>query len=257
MADCKPVCSPTVSGSKLSRNDEGEAIDSTMFKQLIGSLMYLNATRPDIMFSVSVVSRFMENPKETHYVAAKRILRYLRGTTDLGIHYKRQGKTDLTSYCDSDYAGDQDDRKSTSGYVFLLSSGAISWSSRKQPIVTLSTTEAEFVAAAYCVCQGIWIKRILEELGVKLEESLSILCDNSSAIKLSKNPVMHGRSKHIDVRFLFLRNLCKEGIIELKYCTTEEQLADVLTKALKKESFMRIRSNLGMCSLKEIISTAK
>jgi hypothetical protein len=151
-----------------------------------------------------MIARFMEHPLETHMVAAKRILRYIRGTSEYGVLYKRGRQAELTAYTDSDYGGDIDDRKSTSGYIFMLGSGAVSWSSRKQPIVTLSTTEAEFIAAAYCVCQGIWIKRILESIGLKQQQCLEVFCDNSSTIKLSKNHVLHGRSKHIDIRFHFL-----------------------------------------------------
>ncbi|KAF2282711.1 hypothetical protein GH714_043687 [Hevea brasiliensis] len=147
--------------------------------------------------------------------AAKRALRYLKGTVNYGIHYKKGGDGELLAFTDSDYAGDMEDRKSTSGYVFLMNSSAVSWCSKKQPIVTLSTTEAEFVAAAVCACQGVWIKRILKELGQFDGGCTTVMCDNSSTIKLSKNPVMHGRSKHIDVRFHFLRNLTKEGVIEL------------------------------------------
>ena len=165
--------------------------------------MYLTATRPDIMHAVSLISRFMECPKEIHLLAAKRIFRYLQGTANYGLFYKKGEKSDLFGFTDSDYAGDLDDRKSTSGYVFMLGSGAVSWSSKKQPIVTLSTTEAEFVAATACACQAIWLKKILEELHFKQEGAIAIYCDSSSAIKLSKNPVLHGRSKHIDVKFHF------------------------------------------------------
>ena len=166
--------------------------------------MYLIATRPDMMFVVSLISRYMENPTELHLLAAKRVLRYLKGTTEFGIFYKKRGDDELAAYTDSDYAGDLEDRKSTSGYVFLLSSRAVSWSTRKQPVVSLSTTEAEFIVAASCACQAVWLKRVLGKLSQNQGKSTTIRCDNSSAIKLSKNPVMHGRSKHIDVRFHFL-----------------------------------------------------
>lgn len=132
-----------------------------------------------------------------HLLAAKRILRYLQGTRDFGLVYKKSEKSNLLGYTDSDYAGDRDDRKSTSGYAFMFGSGAISWSAKKQPIVTLSTTEAEFVAATACSCQAIWLRRILEELTFKQTEATKIFCDNNSAIQLSKNPVLHGRSKHM------------------------------------------------------------
>ncbi|CAI0405434.1 unnamed protein product [Linum tenue] len=206
------------------------------------------------MYSVCLLSRFMESPTRQHQLAAKRVLRYLKGTTKSGIWYKRLGgESRLLGYTDSDYAGDVDDRRSTSGYVFFLAGGAISWASKKQPVVTLSTTEAEFIAAAYCVAHCVWLKRILESLGwnSSSEGCTTILCDNSSAIKLSKNPVLHGRSKHIDVRYHFIRDLAKEGVIELEHCSTYEQVADIMTKPLKLESFQLLRSKLGLCDLAE------
>jgi hypothetical protein len=242
------VCSPIVTGTKLSKNDKSDEVDPTQFKQMVGSLMYLTATRPDLMFAVNLIARFMEHPVETHLMAAKRIMRYIRGTIDLGIWYKKGNQAELIAYSDSDYGGDVDDRKSTSGYVFMLGSGAVSWSSRKQPIVTLSTTEAEFIAAAHCVCQGIWLKRILECIGLKQNKCLPVFCDNSSTIKLSKNPVLHGRSKHIDIRFHFLRNLSCDGTIKLVHCASQDQLADIMTKTLKLDVFERLRSRLGVCS---------
>ncbi|KAM1668042.1 hypothetical protein ACFX2K_047430 [Malus domestica] len=164
--------------------------------------------------------RYMERPIETHMQAVKRVLRYVRGTND---------------------------RKSTSGYMFNLSSSAVSWSSKKQPIVTLSTIEAEFIATASTACQAMWLRRILEQLNHGLCKSTVIHCDNTSAIKLSKNPVMHGRSKHIDVRFHFLRNLIKDEVVELLQCSTQEQVADILTKPLRLEVFMKMRSLMGVC----------
>ena len=228
---------------------KGKKVDNTLYKQIVGSLMYLTATRPDIMYSVSLISRYMENSTEMHLLAAKRILQYLQGTKEFELFYKKGEKSDLIGFIDSDYAGDQDDRTSTSGYVFILGSGVVLWSSKKQLIVTLSTTEAEFVAATSCVCQAIWLKRILEQLHFKRREPIAIFCDNNSAIKLSKNPVLHGRSKHIDVKFHFLRDLTKAGTIELIYCRSEDQLADIFTKPLKLPSFLKLRELLGVCML--------
>lgn len=163
--------------------------------------------------------------------------------------YKKGGDEEkLLAFTDSDYAGDIDDRKSTSGYVFLLSSGVVSWLSKKQPIVTLSTTEAEFVAAAVCACQAIWMRRVLKELDHKQKGCTAVMCDNSSTIKLSKNPVMHGSNKHIDVRFHILRDLTKDGVVELLKCGTQEQVADLMTKALKLESFQKLRKMMGVCA---------
>lgn len=181
-------------------------------------------------------------------LAAKRILRYVQGTTGFGIHYKRGKDQSLVGFADSDYAGDVDDRKSTSGYVYMLGGGAVSWTSKKQAIVILSTTEAEFVAAAYGACQGVWLRNVLKEIGEDQEASTVLYCDNSSTIKLSKNPVLHGRSKHIHVRYHFLRDLVNDGTIRIAYCPTQDQLADGMTKALKLETFEKLRERMGVCS---------
>ena len=172
----------------------------------------------------------------------------MKGTTGFGIFYRKGGDDDFVAYIDSDYAGDLDERKSTSDYVFLLSSRVVSWSSKKQPIVSLSSTEAEFIAAASCACQAVYFKRVLEKLGQNQDKSTIIRCDSSSVIKLSKNPVMHGRSKHIDVRVHFLRELTKAGTVELVHCGTQEQVADVMTKPLKLDAFLKLRELLGVCS---------
>jgi hypothetical protein len=254
MDDCNPMQVPIIPGTKLTRDGEGEKIDSTYYKQMIGSLMYMTATRPDLTYVVSLISRFMEAPTELHYQVVRKILRYLKGTLDYGLFYKKKKseRHKLVGFSDSDYAGDVDDHKNTSGYVFLLNGATISLSSKKQTIVTLSTTEAEFIAAASCVCQGIWLRGILEEVKYTQQGLIMLFCDNSSIIKLSKNPVLHGRSKHIDVRFHFLRDLTKEGKVELVHCRSVEQIADILTKPLKAESFMKLRALLGMCSINEI-----
>jgi hypothetical protein len=240
-----------VSGCKLTKNEDGKASDAKWYKQIVGSLMYMLATRPDLAYSVCLVARFMERPTKVHVAAVKRIMRYLKGSIGYGILYKKQYNEEMQmcGWTDSDYAGDLDDRKRTSGYVFKLGSGAISWSSKKQPIVTLSTTKAEFVAAAFCACQGVWLRNILEHLKIGQSSNIVIFCDNSSSIKLSKNPIMHGRCKHTDVRFHFLRYLTKDGIIELVSCKSEEQLADIMTKPLKLDSFCSIRSDLGMLDI--------
>jgi len=197
-------------GHKLIKDENGVKVDATKYKQIVGCLIYLAATRPDLMYVLSLISRFMKCPTELHMQAVKRVLKYLNGTINLGIMYKRGGSEKLEAYIDSDYAGNLDDRKITSRYVFMLSSGVVSWSSKKQPVVTLSTTEAEFIAAAFCACQSVWMRRVLKKLDHTQSESITVYCDNNSTIKLSKNPVLHDRSKHIDVRFHFLRDLTND-----------------------------------------------
>jgi hypothetical protein len=254
MTNCNSVSTPTDLSLKLVKDGAGEKVNSTLYKQIVGSLMYLTSTRPDIMYAVSLISRYMECPAEAHFLAAKRIFRYLKGTADYGILYKRNSNSAMIGFSDSDYAGSLDDRKSTSGLVFMLNSGAVSWSSKKQQIVALSTTEAEFVAAASTSSQAIWLRRLLEFLHNNQQQGPTLIyCDNMSTIKLSKNPVLHGRSKHIDVRFHFLRDLCKEGVIDLVFCKSEDQIADILTKPLKPVIFVKLRNLLGLCSSKAVI----
>lgn len=252
MNQCNTVHNPIVPGFKMMKDEGGVEIDSTLYKRIVGSLMYLTATRPDMMYVISLISRFMERPTELHFKAAKRVLRYLKGMVSFGLFYRKGGKEELIGYTDSDYVGDQDDRKSTFGFVFMLSSGAVSWSSKKQPVVTLSTTEAEFIAAASSACQAVWLRRILQQLNHEPRKSTTIYCDNSSTIKLSKNPVMHGRSKHIDVRFHFLRELTKDEVVGLVQCSSQEQVADIMTKPLKLDVFQNLRELLGVYPLMDI-----
>ncbi|KAG7557256.1 Reverse transcriptase RNA-dependent DNA polymerase [Arabidopsis suecica] len=254
MMESNAVKNPIVPGTKLTKDENGEKVDETMFKQLVGSLMYLTVTRSDLMFGVCLLSRYMASPRVSHWVAAKRILRYLKGTMELGILYRRGGSSspNLMVFTDSDYAGDLDDRRSTTGCVFLMASGAISWASKKQPVVALSTTEAEYIAASFCATQCVWLRRVLEKIGAAEESATVIQCDNSSTIQLSKHPVLHGKSKHIEVRFHYLRELVNGDIVRLEYCQTENQVADIFTKPLKMEQFEKLRALLGMVSLSEV-----
>ena len=247
MLNCKSAATPIATETKLSRNDEGSGVDPTQFKRLVGSLMYLTATRPDILYAVSLISRFMEAPKASHWQVGKRILRYIAGTAEYGILYSSNSEFKLIGFADSDFAGSQDDRNSTSGYVFNLGSGAIAWSSKKQQIVTLSSAEAEYVAATSAACQSVWMRRILSDLQHAQNQPTEIFCDNKSAIALSKNHVFHKRSKHIDTRFHFIRELVNGKQICLEFCKSNEQLADVFTKPLAKDVFEFHRQNLGVC----------
>ncbi|KAL0366839.1 UNVERIFIED_CONTAM: Retrovirus-related Pol polyprotein from transposon RE1 [Sesamum radiatum] len=248
MKDCDAVSTPIELNLKLNKDYEGKKVDSTLYKQIVASLMYLTATRPNIMYSMSLISRYMENPIEMHLLVAKRILCYLQGTRDYGIFYRNGEKPTLLGFTDSIYAGDQDDRRSPSGYVFMLGTAAISWSSEKQRIFTLSSKEAEFIVTTTCACQAIWFRKILEELKFKQSKATTVFCDNNSAIKLSRNSVLHGRSKHIDVKFYFLRDLTNGGVINLKFCRSDEQLVDILTKPLKPSVFQHLRRSIGVCT---------
>jgi len=247
MVGCNAVYNPIVLGFKLVTDSAGMTINNTQYMQMVCSLMYLTSTRLDIMFVVNLLSRYLAHPAELHLQAVKRVLRYIKGTLSYGIFYKQSGDVELLAYTDNDYAGDLEDRKSTLGLLFMLSSRAVSWSSKKQPVVTLSTTEAEFIAAAFCACQAVWLRRMLEKLDHASAGTTIIYCDNNSTIKLSKNPVMHGRSKHIDVRFHFLRELTQDEVVTLLHCRSQEQLADIMTKPLPRVVFEKLRTLMGVC----------
>ncbi|XP_061989507.1 uncharacterized mitochondrial protein AtMg00810-like [Rosa rugosa] len=246
MEHANPVVTPCITCLKLSKNGEGKSVNSTMFRSLVDNLMYLIATRPDIMYAVSLVSRFMEKPYANHWEAAKRFLRYVIGTIDYGIFYQANVPVNLVGYTDSDLAGSIDDNKSTSGYVFSLRSGAISWSSKKQPIVALSTTEAEYIAGAYAGCQVLWLRGVMESLQHNQSTPTTLFCNNSSTISVAKDPVLHGRTKHIRMRYHFVRELVNRGVIEVKYCKTDDQMADVFTKALGGQVFKEDVARLGV-----------
>ncbi|KAJ0579640.1 putative RNA-directed DNA polymerase [Helianthus annuus] len=222
MSQCNSVSTPMEYGLKLSKEDPEIFGDEGIYRSLVGSLMYLTNTRQDIMFAVSKISRFMECPKKSHWEAGKRILKYIKGTINQEITYSKGGKGKLVGFSDSDYAGNVDDSKSTSGYIFHLGSGPISWQSKKQKVVALSSKEVEYKALSLTGCQTIWIKGILDELQGKVEYPIPIYCDNKSTICLAKDPVYHGKSKHIRVEYHFIRDLIKKGDVEVCFCDTKD-----------------------------------
>ncbi|KAE8676644.1 hypothetical protein F3Y22_tig00111582pilonHSYRG00249 [Hibiscus syriacus] len=246
MENCKPISTPAEYGIKMTKHEEGESVDPTFFKSLVGSIRYLTCTRPDILHAVGLVSRYMESPTTTHFKAAKRILRYLKGTIDFGLFYSVSNYYKLVGYSDSDWGGDIDNRRSTTGFVFFMGDIAFTWMSKKQPIVTLSTCEAEYVVATSCVCQAIWLRNLLKEIGLIQEEPTKVCVDNKSAIALSKNPVFHDRSKHIDIRYHYIRECVARNDVEVEYVKSQDQVADIFTKPLKSEDFIRLRNLLGV-----------
>src|ERR1044072_2055643 len=183
---------------------------------MIGSLLYLTTSRPDITFVVGVCARYQAQPKASHLIQAKRIIKYVSGTSDYGILYTHGTSSSLTGYCDADWARSADDRKSTSGGCFFLGNNLISWFSKKQNFVSLSTAEAEYIAAGSSCTQLLWMKQMLEEYNVA-QHVMTLFCDNLSAINISKNPVLHSRAKHIDIRHHFIRDLIEDKIITLEH----------------------------------------
>src|SRR4051812_34236268 len=245
MTNAKEINTPMSSSTKLDKDEHGIAVNETMYRGMIGSLLYLTASRPDIMFAVCLCARFQASPKESHLKAVKRILRYVKGTTDFGLWYPRANQFSLIGYSDADFVGCTLDRKSTSGTCQFLGSCLTSWSSKKQNSVALSTAEAEYVAAGNCVAQILWMKQTLEDFGLSYDH-IPVLCDNTSAINIAKNPIQHSRTKHIEIRHHFIRDHVSRGSIVLDYVRTDDQLADIFTKPLADASFSKIRRELGM-----------
>ncbi|XP_074377137.1 secreted RxLR effector protein 161-like [Apium graveolens] len=234
----------------MSKDENGKPVNSTLFKSIVGGLRYLVNTRPDIAFSVGMVSRFMEKPTTMHMNAAKRILRYIKGTIDFGLVYTKEGGNNiLTGYSDSDMGGFVVDRRSTGGMVFYLNESLVTWVSQKQRCIALSSCEAEFMAATAAACQAIWLRNLLKQITGDFVSPVVIYIDNKSAIDLAKNSVFHGRSKHIDIRYHFIRECIERGEIIVKHVSTEFQRADVLTKSLTTVKFERMRKLLGVKEL--------
>ncbi|CAL2246283.1 unnamed protein product, partial [Prunus armeniaca] len=227
LEDCKSVTIPLPTGEKLKKIDGSQLADEGLFRKIVGSLLYLTATRPDIMFAASLLSRFMHSPTKKHMGIAKRVLRYVQGTLSYGIEFTRDKNAVLIGFCDSDWAGSEDDSRSTSGYAFSFGSGIFSWASVKQNTVALSTAEAEHVSAAEATAQALWLRFVLDDFGEMQPNATPLFCDNMSAISMVKNPVFHQKTRHINRR-------------------SEEQLADIFTKALPKYRFNYLRLKHGV-----------
>lgn len=252
LASCKPISTPMEVRLKLSTKSTTPTVDATMYRSLVGSLRYLVHTRPDIAFAVGYVSRFMETPRQEHLVAVKHLLRYIAGTVDYGLVYPRlsNGVNNLIGYTDSDMGGDVDERRCTAGVLFFLGDMPVTWQSQKQKTVALSTCEAEYMAGAAGACQAVWLVQLLSDITGDVAQPPALKMDNQSAIALSKNPVLHDRSKHIDTKFHFIRECVDSGKISVEYASTQEQLADVLTKALGRARFCELRDKVGVVKLK-------
>ena len=191
-----------------------------------------------------MISKFAHKPRESHWKAGMRILRYIKSTIEYGIMYGT-GET-LTGFCDSDWAGDCDSRKSISRFCFTLGSGAFSWSSKKQPIVALSSTEAEYKAACFAACEVVWLRRILAHLGVQVKEATVLKCNSQSCMAIAKNPVFHARTKHIEIQYHYVCELIEDEVVELEYCPTQLNRDDIFTKALPKDLHDQHLQQLGV-----------
>ncbi|GKB10352.1 hypothetical protein Tco_0844275 [Tanacetum coccineum] len=236
LEDSKSMKTPMSTKTKLAKNKEGESVDNTKYRGMIGSLLYLTASRPDIMFSVCLCARFQKDLKTSHLEAVKRIFQYIKGTTHLGLWYPKWSGIETIVYSHSDHAGDYVDRKSTRCICTFMGCFLTSWFLKKQTALAISTTEAEHVSAGKACQQALWMKQALADYGIRLDD-IPIMYDNKGAIDVSKNPVQHSHTKHIEIRHHFLRDNVQKGNISIEKVSSEDNIAEILTKPLKRESF--------------------
>lgn len=236
-------------GAKLVAG-KGEGFDNPeRYRRLVGKLNYLTITRPDIAFPVSVVSQFMSEPTQTHWEAAIRIVKYLKGAPGKGVLYADYGHTSVEAFSDADWAGSPSDRRSTTGFCVFVGGNLVSWKSKKQSVVARSSAESEYRAMAHVTSEIVWVHNILREVGVEVQLPVSLWCDNRAAIHITNNPVFHERTKHIEVDCHFIREKVQQGLISAVHVRSADQLADVFTKSLGKSRVEYICNKLGMVDI--------
>lgn len=261
MLEAKPVSTPAEPGLYLNKSESKNDLVNLPYREAIGSLLFLSrVSRPDIEYAVNYLSQFLDSYNQEHWRAVKRIFRYLIGTIDVGLVYGNSGSSagsanfgessaQLVGYTDADYAGCLSTRRSRSGYVFLFNGTPISWSSQRQEVVALSTAEAEYIALFQGTKESVWLRRMMNELGLK-QNCVPIFVDNQAAIKLANSNEHHKRTKHMDVRFHYIRGVAKRKEISIFYVNTKLQLADILTKPLTKLPFANLRRMLNIVEFK-------
>jgi hypothetical protein len=220
--------------------------DPTLYRQLVGGLIYLTITRLDISYAVHVVSQFMTSPRTVHFAAVLRILRYVRSTMHQGLLMSSSSKLELNAYSDSDWASDVTDRRSTTGFCIFLGDSLISWKSKKQTVVARSSAEAEYRALANTTSEIIWLRRLLEDMGVAIPSPTPLHCDSKSAIQIAYNDVFHERTKHIEIDCHFIRHWLRDGVIVLPFFPSQLQVADFFTKSHSTIRFRYLVSKLQM-----------
>jgi hypothetical protein len=227
----------------MSKFDGEPLSNPTEYRHIVGALQYVTLTRPDIAYSVNQLCQHMHVPTSVHLTVAKRVLRYLKGSINLGLQYGK-GSLTITSYCDSDWAGNPDDRRSTTGFGIFFGPNLISWSAKKQHVVSRSSTEAEYRSLSLITAEMFWIQMLLKELHISLSSPLTIWCDNSGGIALASNPIFHARTKHIEVDVHFVREKVLNRDIQIHHLSTLEQVADIFTKGHTAARFCFLRNKL-------------
>ena len=261
LIDNKAVDTPLELNVKL-RSTDGELVSNpTLYRQLVGGLIYLTITRPDISYVVHVVSQFMTSPRTVHFAAVLRILRYVRGTMHQGLLMSSSSKLELNAYSDSNWVGDVTDRRSITGFCIFLGDSLISWKSEKQTVVARSSAEAEYRALVDTTSKIIWLRRLLEVMGVAIPSPTPLHCDSKRAIQIAHNDVFHERTKHIEIDCHFIRHWLRDGVIVLPFIPSQLQVADFFTKSHSTIRFRYLVSKLQMlpsqhleCFLHNILS---
>ena len=243
LQDSKPISTPMIVSHHLT--SDGPLFHSpTIYRSLVGSLQYLTITRPDITYAVNSVSQFMHAPRESHFQAVKRILRYVKGTLHFGLSISSSSHLNISAFSDADWAGCPETSRSTSGYAIFMGDNLISWTSKKQTTVSRSSAESEYRALALTAAEVKWLLNILHDLRIQLPAQPTLLCDNTSAIFMTRNPVAQRRSRHIDIDVHFVRELVCNGILTIKHVPSTLQIADIFTKSPSKSLFLLFRSKL-------------
>jgi hypothetical protein len=246
MEDSSPVSTPMVVCFNLSKDDMPLDIDQRTYRSMIGSLFYITASCPDIMQVVGMVGHYKPYPKQSHLVAVARIFKYLKGTMTYGLWYPRNQNFQLTTYSYADWANCVDERKSTNGGAFFLGDSLVAWLSKKKGSISLSTTEEEYSVVATCWTHILWMIQTLADLKVNYTDPITIHCDNTNGISVSKNLVLHSKTKHISIKYHFLREQVTNIIVQLNYISSTEQIADIFSKPLGMTPFGYLRQKLGV-----------
>lgn len=239
----KPINTPLAANTQLSQEGSSTFSDPTLYRSVVGALQYLTFTRPDISVAVNKVCQFMHSPTDAHWIAVKRILRYLKQTINYGLHLGRPSAINLQAFSDADWAGCPDNRRSTSGYCIFIGGNLVSWSARKQKTVSRSSTEAEYRSLATATTEIIWIQSLLSELGF-LTPTPTLWCDNLGATYLTANPIFHARTKHIEIDYHFVRERVAQKKLQVRFISSKDQLADIFTKGLGSPRFQELRDKL-------------
>ncbi|KAL0416651.1 UNVERIFIED_CONTAM: Retrovirus-related Pol polyprotein from transposon RE1 [Sesamum latifolium] len=246
MLACRPAETPIEINHKLGIFPDQVPTDIARYQRLVGRLIYLSHTRPDIAYAVSIVSQYMHQPSEEHMNAVYRILRYLKGSPEKYLFFSKNSISNIEGYTDADWAGDQTTRKSTSGYFTFVEGNLVTWKSKKQKVVARSSAEAEFRGMAQGICELLWIKRVLSDLRIEHAKPMNLYCDNKAAIEIAQNPVQHDRTKHVEVDRHFIKEKLDHKVIQFSFVKSEDQVADILTKTVSRKAFQNIIGKLGM-----------